>query len=162
MVGLNETVYVTFVGGPWDGLYGTMSGPLVNSLDARDPKPYKRRADNEPPPQVAYFWRGTVYQRHIEIDKLVAGRELDTLVEERVMHGGPGTTHHYSKSPSETARVKRRLQKLGWTRVGKGTRPGPGVPVTVLLQHDNGGAVEATGQGFEEALCKAALKAVEP
>lgn len=84
------------------------------------------------------------------------------MVEEKVMGEHHDPPPHFSKSQSASASLEKKLQALGWTRVGESTRPGPGHPVTVRLGHEDGRTVEATAKGFEEALCKAALKAVEP
>jgi hypothetical protein len=70
----------------------------------------------------------------------------------------------YSKSLSASLALEQRLQALGWTRIGRDTRPGPdsGFTLGVQLRHKDGRIVSAPAKAFEEALCKAALKAVEP
>ncbi len=163
MAELREAFLVTFVGGPWEGGYGKMTAPLLNSLDARDPAPKKGPPPGQAP-DVVYIWRQTRYEREVNIDALTAGRELDGLVKERVMDTGPGAGPHYSASVSASAELETRLKRLGWTRDDEHRRPGapPGMSVVVRLRHDDGQVVDATGKTFEEALSKAALKAVEP
>jgi len=105
-----------------------------------------------------------VYEREIDIEALQAGRELDALVEERVIGARQRTPAFFSKSQSASLQLEQHLRRLGWTGIGRETRPGPasGLTLRVQLRHEDGGTVEASAQAFEEALCKAALKAVEP
>jgi hypothetical protein len=64
----------------------------------------------------------------------------------------------YSTNPSASAQVEVELRKRGWMR----TEPSEGAPgdVRVVLQHEDGQAVEAFGS-LDAALCRAALKAVQ-
>lgn len=71
----------------------------------------------------------------------------------------------YSRSMGASLEVVAELRKRGWTRVDTLWREGsrwnePGDP-RVILQHDDGRRVEATGPA-NEALCRAAIKAVAP
>jgi hypothetical protein len=160
---LREGFRVVFVGGPWDGRCGTITAPLPPSVEGHNPKPTETHKRGEPMDAV-YFWRGTGYQLHVDLDPLVSGPELDRMVEELVMAEHHDPAPHFSKSQSASGPLERALERLGWTREGKGSRPGapPGVAVVVRLSHEDGRMVDATGKTFEEALCKVALKAVEP
>ncbi len=76
----------------------------------------------------------------MDVDKLVAGRELDELVELLVMEVRDTTLPHLSKSQSASNLVEKRLSRLGWSRIGKDRRPAApsGLNVTVQLLHEDG------------------------
>lgn len=67
----------------------------------------------------------------------------------------------YSLAMAPSITLENELTQKGWHRVRLATDPlpVPGEPSSVKLRHDDGRIVEAIGLG-EEALCRAALKAV--
>jgi hypothetical protein len=69
---------------------------------------------------------------------------------------------YYGSSLATSVLVDLALQERGWKRQERrtGTQWNEPGTVRVVLAHDNGRTVEATGSP-DEALCRAALKAVE-
>jgi hypothetical protein len=109
------------------------------------------------------------------LDAAVARRVFNLEVEEHrntrtgqldfVYRVGQGDSWYlvpqYSQTMAASITLENELAKRGWHRVPlkDGAGPAPGIPVTVSLRHDDGRVIDATGLP-EEALCRAALKAL--
>jgi hypothetical protein len=118
----------------------------------------------------------------VNIDEL-RGRELDAEVARRVMRltvmqranadggveyvydgpsGQPLRVPLYCASPAACAQIEATLKTRGWKRTVRSAdeHPGHGMLTTVEYENpDREQQVEAVGASFEEAVCRAALKA---
>ena len=66
----------------------------------------------------------------------------------------------YGSSMGASLNVEFELQRRGWRRRTTRTVHEPTALVEVILEHRDGRTVKAQGESFNEALCRAALKAV--
>ena len=66
----------------------------------------------------------------------------------------------YGASMGASLNVEYELQHRGWRRRATRTVKEPTTLAEVILDHRDGRTVQAQGESFSEALCKAALKAV--
>jgi hypothetical protein len=83
-------------------------------------------------------------------------RERDTVY--YILGGGWVRVPSYGTSIGDSSKIENALQRRGWRR----EEPSITGPVArVLLVHEDGRTVEAEGASLGEALCRAALKAVE-
>ena len=104
--------------------------------------------------------------RHVFCHQVEERRNLRTGEVDAVYSLGMRTSNptwvrvpYYSETLSASIQVEGELLKLGWKR--KDVRSNPDLTRRVVLEHPDGRTVEAVGQP-DEAICRAALKALEP
>jgi hypothetical protein len=89
------------------------------------------------------------------IDEVPAGRDLDMKIERAVFgQPSPVVPAYYSTGFSAGLGLQSELMRLGWTI----TEAERGRPARIRLDRQ-GESIEASGETFQLALCRAALKA---